>query len=77
VDVLLFGFHIAKVLQFGSFAAWYVAFGPAAPRGLLRGATRLQLVAGLQGVGLGQVLNAAIYKAIGKNGVCVKNVLYK
>lgn len=69
VDVVVVGFHVSKVLQFGSFAVWYALYGPVALRAALVGATRLQWVLFAQGVGLGQLLNTAIYQAIGKNGV--------
>ena len=60
-----------KVLQIGSFVAWYAAFGPVRPRRgrVARRVRGLQTGVRAQGIFLGQLLNMAIYKAIGKNGV--------
>jgi hypothetical protein len=69
VDVVCAGFSVSKVLQIGSFVAWYAAFGPFDLVAVVRDATRLQWVCAAQGIFLGQLLNMAIYKAIGKNGV--------
>ena len=67
-------FCLNKVLQLGTFVLWYnyvinfsSPFGP----GLfsLENVTRLQWVLFVQGAIFGQILNAAIYRAIGKAGV--------
>ncbi|KAK3265459.1 hypothetical protein CYMTET_25858 [Cymbomonas tetramitiformis] len=66
VDVVVKCFWISKVFQFGGFIGWYFYM---APLPALTDITPLQITIGIQFFVIGQILNASIYHAIGKNGV--------
>lgn len=77
VDVVVVFFMVNKVLQFLAFVGWWVHTSgtpllelvQSGIPAMLESCTLFQLVAGLQMILLGQWLNGAIYKAIGKDGV--------
>ncbi|GAB5365280.1 hypothetical protein AAMO2058_001044100 [Amorphochlora amoebiformis] len=66
VDVVVRFFFINKLFQFGGIFLWYYF---AAPWIALADISLYQWVTGLQLILFGQLLNNAIYRAIGKNGV--------
>eukprot|EP00316_Scyphosphaera_apsteinii_P004658 CAMPEP_0119310546 /NCGR_PEP_ID=MMETSP1333-20130426/19628_1 /TAXON_ID=418940 /ORGANISM="Scyphosphaera apsteinii, Strain RCC1455" /LENGTH=513 /DNA_ID=CAMNT_0007314745 /DNA_START=21 /DNA_END=1562 /DNA_ORIENTATION=- len=66
LDTILFLFWVSKIFQFGSIFGYYFSVGPLPAA---RDISLLRWVSGLQAFCLGQLLNAAIYRAIGKAGV--------
>jgi len=73
LDTVLTIFYINKCIQFGTFFVWYfykLGFqSPWAVGFTFAGVTRFQWVLLSQGLVMGQGLNIAIYRAIGKRGV--------
>ena len=72
LDVVVTLFYLNKLTQFATFIGWYVlAVGAdsVSVGAWLAAITPFQWVCLVQGVVLGQGLNALIYKAIGKKGV--------
>ena len=63
---VVFLFYVSKVFQFGSLFGYYFAIGPLPSFASI---SLFRLVLGLQLFLVGQLLNAAIYSAIGKAGV--------
>ena len=66
LDCIVFLFYVSKVFQFGSLFGYYFAIGPLPA---LASISTFRLVLGTQLFLVGQLLNAAIYNAIGKAGV--------
>ena len=66
LDCIVFLFYVSKVFQFGSLFGYYFAIGPLPA---LASISTFRLLLGTQLFLVGQLLNAAIYNAIGKAGV--------
>ena len=70
LDVVVSLFYISKVFQLGSIFGHYFYIGSVESLlSELRGLTAFRLVLGVQFFVVGQLLNASIYRAIGKAGV--------
>jgi len=70
LDVVVSLFYISKVFQLGSIFGHYFYIGSVESLlAELRGLTAFRLVLGVQFFVVGQLLNASIYRAIGKAGV--------
>lgn len=66
--------HVIKLIQFTSLAVWFFIYSPGALTvGSILGQPPWRLALGLGGMALGQLFNAAIYAAIGQNGVYYGN----
>ena len=66
LEAIITLFWVSKCFQFGSLFGWYFATGPLPS---LAEVSLLRWVTGVQLLSMGQLLNAAIYRAIGKAGV--------
>ena len=64
VDVVVRFFWVNKFFQYLGFASFYLATGP-----FPKTFSPFAILSGLALVAVGQILNAGIYRAIGKNGV--------
>mmetsp|Transcript_6059 Transcript_6059/g.21531 ORF Transcript_6059/g.21531 Transcript_6059/m.21531 type:complete len:168 (-) Transcript_6059:97-600(-) len=67
VDVIVKLFGVNKLFQYGGFGLFFLCVAPVPD--VFATNSLFQWIVGLQMVILGQILNTAIYRAIGKNGV--------